>query len=248
MPSQTPDTVLALLTLPIPDFVQKAYLILLGRQPESHEIAARATVLRTGWGRVRLLENIVSSEEFTNREQKLLGDGSPRAFVERNYLLYLNRTPDVHGLEHYTKMLDAGRTRDAVRRDIAGSKEALATGSFWVELERLLADERKNMRRFGRWFGLFRRQERRWNLEMEVLRLQSEANIRLAGAAIERLGGTVQQGALIGRNAAHVPGVQDNVDDVDMSMLPPGARRMLSRLRHFHPKIRSSTLSIEGTF
>jgi len=250
MPSQTPGTVLALLALPIPDFVQMAYSVLLGRQPEWHEANARGAALRTGWGRVRLLEDIVSSPEFRVKEQELLGDGSARAFVERHYLRYMNRMPDPHGLAHYTKMLDGGTSRDAVRRDIAGSEEALAAGSFWMELDRLLEDERKNMRRFGRWLGLLRRQERRRNLEIEVSNYQRDHEIRLSRVEAVRTADVLREEVLVDHRVTDVQpsSTQDATPAINMASLPPATRRMLYRLRHHQPSTGSITASIEGIY
>ena len=246
MHSQTPRTVVALLALPITDFVQRAYIILLGRQPERHETAARAAALRSGWGRARLLENIVSSPEFGARERLLPGDGSPRAFVERQYFRYMNRAPDAHGLEHYTKMLNSGASLETVRRDIGGSEEARATGSFWTELDRLLEDERKNMQPLGRWFGLLRRQERRRNLELEVLTFQRETEMKLPHTAQGRSAGR----ALINHQLTDLqqPLTEDFTNNIDSTSLPPAASRMLSRLCHHQPKTSLTTLSTNDIY
>ena len=224
MPPDSSHTVLALLTLTMPEFIQESYGILLGRRAEAEEVAARAGALCSGWGRVRLLEDIVRSPEFAARERRLLEDSSDQAFVELTYLRYMNRMPDPHGLAYYIGRLGAGKTRAKVRNDIANSSEARAAYSFWVELERLLSDERKNMRRPARWFGRDRRRERRHNLEMELLRRQGEVETEQWRGYIERLSLSM---AATGSVEA-LP--------IDSSTLPPDARRMLSRLRHFKKK------------
>ena len=233
MAADTPDTLLALFAMPLSDFVQASYSILLGRNPEPHEVAARMGVLRTGWGRVRLLENILSSGEYEAHERALLRDATPRAFLERCYMLYLKRMPDTEGLAHFSAMIEAGKPRSDVRADIASSDEAALKGSFWTELDRLVADERKNMQKFGRFFGRSRRAERRRNLDLEILLLQGEMRGLSRNGELDHMAPALRTPR--GESTALQNLAAGSAHAGSATPLPAGARRQLKRLLHFQP-------------
>lgn len=169
MPIETIGSVINLLELSTSDFVRTTYNILLGRWPEAPELSARASALRMGAGRSRMLADIAASPEFRARQQALLHEGDDAAFLERVYTAYIGRVPEPDGMAFYLNQLRVGKARERVQRDIATSKEARIAGAFWYEFDRLIASERTNIRGFRYWLGRTRRVERRANREFEVL-------------------------------------------------------------------------------
>lgn len=163
-------SVLDLIALPIPDFVDEAYRLLLNRIPSPLERMERAGVLRAGLGRFRFLADMAQSAEFRQREKHLLDGGDDIVFVHVLFHRYLGRAPESDGLNHYVELLTQGKSRARLVRNIARSGEARLKRTFWFELEHLIAVERAERHWFWRWFGRGARQRRLRNQEYEALR------------------------------------------------------------------------------
>ncbi|HUD31284.1 MAG TPA: hypothetical protein VMQ93_20650 [Novosphingobium sp.] len=169
MPADELHSVLDLLTLPIPAFVEASYDLLLGRHAAPEEVAERAGSLRAGLGRLRFLADLSESAEYRRRQAELLRGQGDVAFLEDLYERYLGRPIDPQGMTRYLRLLARGKSRRRIRRNIAGSREARAKRTLWFELDRLIADEQAERHWLRRWSGRSRRQERRENRMQEAL-------------------------------------------------------------------------------
>ena len=188
MPADDLQSVLDLLTLPIPDFVDASYQLLLGRHAEPAEIREQSGLLHGGLGRLRFLSGLTLSGEY--RKRAATNERSNAAFLEELYMRYLGRPIDPQGMDKYLSLLSRGRARDRIRRNIAASREARAKRTLWFELDRLLADERMERHWLLRWYGRSERRARRDNLMHEILlRPVAEPRTRtghLSNEAVER--------------------------------------------------------------
>ncbi|MET0240243.1 MAG: DUF4214 domain-containing protein [Sphingobium sp.] len=162
------ESVSQMLALPVAAFVQAAYSKLLGRAPDMHELKANIGALRCGLGRVHFLDNIYESDEFRARIKRVLNEGSDGVFITREFVTYLGRKPDPQGLEHYLGLLESGKGREDVHRDITRSKESKKSYTFWFELDRILNDWRKGIHPIKRWIGKHVREERQINRNFEI--------------------------------------------------------------------------------
>jgi FkbM family methyltransferase len=217
MASDVIYSILDLLALPISNFVQTSYEMLLGRLPDPLELKERASVLRAGWGRRRLLAEITQSPEFKVRQDRLLHEGDDETFVKQQYRRYLNRVPDSDGLATYLGFLNNGKSRAQIRNKIATSREARIAGTFWFELDLLVADENKDGQRFGRSFGKLKRLNRLRNQELEITHYGRP-----------QYNGPLREPQMSSDGATTIP-----LAKVDEAGLGRNARRALSRLRHF---------------
>lgn len=175
MPDDKVTSVLELLALPMPGFVDAAYRHLLGRAPNSSEIKAQCGLLRAGFGRVRLLADLGRSAEFRQRRENDLRHQSDGAFLEQVYLRYLGRQIDPQGMNGNLRFLARGKSRERVVCQIAASPEARSRRTLWFELEQLVADERAQRHWLHRWVGRQSRTERSRNRMIEVAQLHSAA-------------------------------------------------------------------------
>jgi len=167
VPRDDPQSILDLLTLPVSDFVDASYRLLLRRRPGPAEVAEQSGVLHAGLGRIRFLSDLSVSVEYrAGAASKEQGDA---AFLEELYMRYLGRPVDPQGMDRYLGLLARGRSRERIRRTVAGSREARSKRTLWFELDRLLEDERTERYWLRRWFGRSRRRERRKNLMHEML-------------------------------------------------------------------------------
>jgi hypothetical protein len=222
-------SIIDLLRLPILDFVQASYWMLLGRMPDPSELNTRASLLRSGWGRRRLLADISRSPEFKVREDQAIHEGDEEAFITQLYGTYLHRKPDPNGLATYMDFLRKGKSRADIRKQIATSREARNVGSFWCELEFFMADERTESRRLIRWFGHSKRLNRRRNQEFEIE--YSEHKIHrglLSGREAEAVGASLELSA----NGGALVTTSASLQFVESADMGPNARRALSRLQH----------------
>jgi hypothetical protein len=190
VPDDAIVSILDLLALPIPSFVDAAYRHLLGRNADPVEMQQRCGALRAGLGRFAFLSDMATSAEFQNRRDGAIPGLSDAAFLEDVYHRYLGRLVDPNGMDRYLRLLARGRDRRRVVQQIADSREARTKRTFWVELEELVADERASRHWFWRWPGRYRRRERRRNRIVELTLYRDtaqEAQTGPAGPAIARL-------------------------------------------------------------
>ena len=146
------------------DFVQKAYLALLGRNVDSEGWTTFMTHLNNGKSRSWVFSNICASAEFQRQFGELnaaagtINSGSypikgnqvnvaaAEQFVNRAYLNLLNRYPNSDDLDHWVNILVKREMSAAgVAANIAGSPEARAidrtrsdfvTAVYWTLLDR----------------------------------------------------------------------------------------------------------------
>lgn len=163
------NSILDLISLPIIDFVEESYRILLNRLPHPQEKTERAGALRAGLGRIRFLSDMTRSPEYRQRCEHMLYTADNAAFVHVLFHNYLNRVPDSDGLQHYAGLLEGGRPRARVMRDIARSREARFKRTLWYELEHLITIDRAEQHWLRRWFGHSTRQRKLLNLGHEAL-------------------------------------------------------------------------------
>lgn len=220
------DSVSQMLALPVAIFVQAAYKRLLGRSPDPLELKSNIGALRCGLGRVHFLMNIHHSQEFYRRSQQLLNEGGDNEFVAREFAMYLGRTPDPGGLEHYLQLLKTGKSRELVHYDIANSKEAKRSYTFFHELDRLINDYKNSVHPIKRWFGKFRREIRIRNQELEIFSILRNTN------SIKHLNSENNE---IDYNSEAI--ILPNVHKISLSRiegkgLNAGARKILARLQH----------------
>ena len=213
MPTDDVASVLDFLALPIPDFVDTAYHLLLGRAPSLVEAKEQCGALRAGLGRLRLLSDLSESAEFRHFRDSDLRDQSDGAFVEQLYQRYLGRQIDPQGMDLYLSLLARGKSRQRIARRIAVSPEARAKRTLWFELEQILTDEWAERHWFFRWTRKARRRERRRNQMIEVTM---------------RLGS--MHGPTTDTTRMATPSQLDPYADA-FSALGPDARRFLSRAR-----------------
>lgn len=159
-------SIVDLLALPAPSFVQESFLMLLGRVPSITEQRDREITLVLGCGRIAMLADIYQAPEAVSYRHAQMRDGSEADFIEQLYLRYLGRSPDPAGLEHYVN-LSQRKGRAAAQADIAVSKEALYYNSMPFELERLVVLYRRS-RQGWRWIGRAKRVEQIKNIESEI--------------------------------------------------------------------------------
>lgn len=207
MPADEIVSVLDLLALPIPAFVEASYQRLLDRSPDPTEMQERSGALRAGLGRLAFLADMSRSDEFRKRCDGLQIGQSDAAFLEDVYQRYLGRQIDPQGMEGNLRFLARGKSRKRVVRQIAQSREARTKRTFWLELEELLADERAERHWFWRWPGRHRRRERRCNRMIE-LTLRSTAAHGMptgeAGTAASRLDVPSDAFAALGADARRI--------------------------------------------
>lgn len=137
-----------LLSLPRESFLNAAYKRILGREPDAAGLSHYQSKLRLGSGKIAVLYDL-----FTSREADLLGPhGDLHAlggeeFINAVYRRVLGRSPEPGGLRHYLQVLRHPGGRRRMLRDIQVSDEAFSrdphAGSFYRELEAVLADEGK---------------------------------------------------------------------------------------------------------
>jgi len=223
------DSVSRMLALPVAVFVQAAYKKLLDRLPDPLELKSNIGALCCGLGRVQFLTNIRQSQEFQARDHQLLNEAGDNEFVAREFAKYLGRTPDARGLEHYLKMLKAGKSRELVRRDIANSKEAKRSYTFWYELDRLINDHKISIHPIKRWFGKRRREDRRRNQEFEILTTSYNSNISSDIQSNYRDQKNQNYNSAI-KITPHTH--QITLSRIEGRGLNGGARKILSRLQH----------------
>lgn len=222
------DSVSQILALPVANFVQASYGKLLGRSPDPVELKSNIGALRCGLGRVRFLENIYRSQEFRTRARQLLYEGSDHIFVAREFAMYLGRSPDPLGLEHYLSLLKKGKSRELVRRDIANSKEAKRSYTFWHELHRLLSDQKNGAHPIKRWIGKSRRESRQRNQEFEIL----TSVVAASSSHVDRVDQDYSRAfGIDGKSSSHA-GHHSPLFSVSHGNLHAGARKILSRLQH----------------
>ncbi|VWX53248.1 DUF4214 domain-containing protein [Novosphingobium sp. 9U] len=217
------NSVLDLISLPIDDFVDESYRILLSRTPGLPEKTERAGVLRAGLGRIQFLADMGRSPEYLQRHEQMLRTGDDTTFIHALFHRYLNRAPDSDGLHHYTKLLMKGKGRTRIARDVARSREARGKRTFWYELEHLIAVNRAERHWLRRWFGHGPRQRLLRNLGHEALLQHNLTHARVP----QHLPAAVAHAAL----NPHVP---DNAAHLHMDTRNQGhdTRRAMSRLQH----------------
>lgn len=234
MLSEDNDSVNQMLSLPVAAFVQAAYDKLLGRFPDPHELKSNIGAIRCGLGRVHFLDNIHKSDEFHTRFQKMINEGSDSAFVSRAFAMYLKRKPDPQGLEHYLEFLQKGKSREIVNHDIANSKEAKKSYTFWYELDRLLNDQRNSGHPIKRWIGKNRRQERKINREFEIiqnimlLNYSNNSQILLNGNFEQQDISKFDANSKYSSHVSHSPSLFAK----GQGELSSAARKILSRFQH----------------
>lgn len=220
------DSVTQILALPVIAFVQVVYKKILDRSPDPQELKSNAGALRCGLGRVHFLANIYKSQEFRCRFQQVIGEGSDNAFVARIFAMYLGRTPDPQGLAHYLMLLQSGQSRELVRRDIAKSKEARRSYTFWYEFERLISDHHNSLHPIKRWFGKSRRDKRQKNRDFEIITSLPVFGIDNYAPRKADISCNIE-----GNSSAHYM-QQVSLTKVDDKSLNLRSRRILSRLQH----------------
>lgn len=221
MPSDDVTTVFDLLALPISRFVDISYDKLLGRLPDPAEAKVRASALRSGQGRRRLLADIVESPEFKVRDARLLLEESDETFVARLYRDYLDRKPDPEGLATYVGFLRSGKSRDRIRHDIIRSREARSAGAFWFELHSVVADDRNARRSIGRWMKRSRSLDKRRNQDLEIVARQT------IGEETRRYRVDTHV-----PTDAETPGAINALAEIDPGQFTREARRVLLRYGH----------------
>ena len=214
------------------DFIVEAYRNLLGRDPDPQGMAYYLGRLAMGYGKARIIVQIVSSPEFKDkrkvgglkqlittekctahwfcglfnqRERKeiLLRQGieelaqirkkidrllrnkiqartkvkmhtirhvfelfayDDKDFIRLVYLTFLNREPDLNGLQYYLGRLRMGCGKAYIVAKIAKSSEATETYDI-IGLDRLILDEYRSTH----WFwGLFTRRNRTYKLQNQI--------------------------------------------------------------------------------
>jgi hypothetical protein len=207
VPTDEIASVLDLLALPIPTFVEAAYQQLLGRSPDPTEIQQRCGALRAGRGRLVFLTDLSMSAEFRDRCDGIRRGQSDGAFLEDVYQRYLGRQIDPQGMDVNLRFLARGRSRKHVMRQIAKSREARTKRTFWFELDALLADELAEKHWFWRWFGRYGRRERRRNRMVELtLRHAAMQGVRMGGVGkgVLRPGASSEAFDTLGANARRI--------------------------------------------
>lgn len=163
------SSILDLLALPLPDFVEAAHLVVLERSPNALEIAECSALLRSGSGRHRLLASLRETAECArNREQWLHGPDN-ETFVNAVFQRYLGRTPDPKGLKYYLNALSRGEGRKKICKDVAESREARSRRTLWFELDQLFTEARNESHMLLRWFGRAGRRRRFRNQLIELI-------------------------------------------------------------------------------
>jgi len=248
MSSQDINNVIDLISLPLDQFIATSYNLLLGRNPEPSELRVHGSTLRAGLGRGRMLFEIHSSPEYSNRYHQTINQKSDEEFINWLYDRYIHRHPDRTGLDHYLTLLSRGVSREQVKKDIRMSSEAQSTGGLWVELDRLLEFERQQQKRSRRWIRRSRSKDRVQHQEQEAL-LQlghiSEERLRMRIAQVERR--QLDQAAAIYRqleeagtnvpleqisDLTYLPEPTSPLASVDTSDMSPEVRRIMLRLQH----------------
>ena len=234
MLSEDNDSVSQMISLPIAAFVRAAYDKLLGRSPDTNELNSNIGALRCGLGRVHFLNNICNSHEFTERYHQMLNEGSNSAFVSRAFGMYLKRKPDPQGLEHYLEFLEKGKSREIVNRDIAKSKEAKQSYTFWYELDRLLSDHRNSEHPIKRWIGKNRRKQRQSNRRFEIIQNVFLLNIGNSSQISLKDKFEQQDISSLDTSSKYLPHVTHSSPLFSMGHgeLNGAARKILSRLQH----------------
>ncbi|WP_460989431.1 DUF4214 domain-containing protein [Sphingobium sp. TomTYG45] len=221
------DSVSQMLALPLTSFVHNTYRKMLGRSPDALEVKSNVGALRCGLGRIQFLMNICKSQEFRTRNQQLLNQDSDNAFVAREFAMYLGRSPDPQGLEHYLKLLEKGKSRELIHLDISTSKEARQSYTFWNELDRILIDHRNNCHPLKRWIGARRRANRRANRDFELM-ISSSENVFVGKSTYNEQGAQHNADLKLSGFTSH----QVSLSKVDRGSLNGDTRKILSRLQH----------------
>lgn len=167
MSSQPAQSIISILSLAAPDFVNRTFRLLLGRAPSAFEQRARERSLYSGFGRIAMFAEIYGSFEATSRREKHRAEGSDTEFIEWLYRNYLGRVADSEGLAHYEALIKR-KGRASVQADLAASNEAIHYQALPYEVERLV----KIYRRSRQWWRGLGRQ--RW--ERQIRNIESEAN------------------------------------------------------------------------
>lgn len=217
------NSVLDLISLPINDFVDESYRVLLSRIPGPSEKTERAGALRAGLGRIRFLCDMAQSPEYLQRYEQMLLTSDNTAFVHALFHRYLSRAADSEGLNHYTEQLMQGKSHKRLAQDIARSGEARAKRTFWYELEHLIILDRAERHWLWRWFGHGTRVRKLRNLTHEAL---LRHNPRYEGVSQNWPAGDV--------HATPSPDVPENVAHLHTDVRNQGhdTRRAISRLQH----------------
>lgn len=227
MPIESVHSLLDLIALPIPDFVDVSYQILLERRPARAERDERAGAVRAGLGRTRFLADMCMSPEYEQRWDHVLKEGDDVAFVEAMFRRYLNRSADPDGSQHYVNLLGKGKSRSRTARDIASSREAKTERTFWFELNHLVAAERAERHWFRRWFGHGRRSRMLRNVIQEAQMQCRPQFVSVSQPAIAPQSMSFSQPVLISQSNPAAAALAS-----DRLFQGYGSRRVLSRLRH----------------
>lgn len=212
-------SVVDLLALPLPDFVEASYVMLLGRAPDLPELKERSGALRRGLGRARFLCDISLSGEFRQYQARWLNEGDEKAFIGNVFERYLGRWADTAALTHYSAIC-ARRGRARVVQDIVRSDEARMRSTFWYELDQFLADERADRHWALRWIGRPTRRRRQRNRMAEALAQHRHSTTSVLHEPFAR------SGALSGaRSGVRGPSAQTEG-------MGRHARQILGRIRH----------------
>ncbi|MGK2912321.1 MAG: FkbM family methyltransferase [Sphingobium sp.] len=237
-----------LMCLPIDDFIKQSYLLILDRNPEDHEVRLHSSAISAGIGRGRVLLEIYSSAERMASYEKMTGTQTDVEYISWLYDRYLNRPVDGSGYAHYAAMLDQGKARDQVKKDIAASREARFAATLWSEIDTILKFEQQQKMHERRWYRLSRQSRRSHNQTHEAIlhsnhgvenRLRAEIHHLAQGqfdtgfrASRHQDGDSADirndQGANLGVASQPV----SPLAAVDTSWMGPEARRVLLRLQH----------------
>lgn len=150
---QTSELLRKIYTTEITDFINWAYLILLGRRPEEDGLEFYKGRLLSGVDRLEIISQIKNSKE--SKELIRLGTGlSNEQYIQAVYRMYLLRDADQKGFESYLHRLSSGMSRKQLICEIENSEEYLKKTHYIQrkELFRLLDmyNDRKKKLLFSR--------------------------------------------------------------------------------------------------
>ncbi|RVT94937.1 FkbM family methyltransferase [Sphingomonas crocodyli] len=137
----TPLSLSQVMSLPQEQFLQSAYLLILGRDIDQQgQIHYGERLRRSGISRRHVLVELARSREALRRRSGADLDGqSDEAFIDAIYPRLLGRAADVEGQQHFLKRLRQGISRATVMSDLRKSAEGRRhSAKFDDELETLV--------------------------------------------------------------------------------------------------------------
>ena len=109
------------------EFINFLYETLLHRSPDETGLNEKTTDLVNGVSRTKILEDLIHSDEFKNKQNKrrIFSTLDDRQFVEYIYVTFLKRPVDEHGLKVHIDALQEGLDRVTLLESIFDSQEFL---------------------------------------------------------------------------------------------------------------------------